>query len=142
MSNLLTIAYCSFGSKASSFGPGRWSLKRGFTVSRCKQINTIKPPIPTTSKKLTPSVYQPAFRVTENKSTMSFEYFAKFSKSTTSLNGPHQFSPAIGRFREVLLYFYVNEVITMFVSLTRCPYISRVYMGGMPCNMIKSDGSL
>ena len=51
----------------------------------------------------TTCLYRPAFRITEIKSAVSFLCRGKFYKSTTSLNGPHEFTTASDRFREVLL---------------------------------------
>ena len=54
----------------------------------------------------TPSLYRPAFHNSKIKSTEYSLYFGKSCNSTTSLNGPHEFTPAGGRFREFLLYYY------------------------------------
>ena len=55
----------------------------------------------------TTSLYRPAFNVTEIQSTVYTMYYGEFYKSTTSLNGPAEFTPANGRYREVLLYIFV-----------------------------------
>ena len=52
----------------------------------------------------TTSLHRPGFHITETKSTVSFLCCGRFSKSTTSLNGPCEFSTASGRLKEVLLY--------------------------------------
>ena len=58
----------------------------------------------------TPSLYQPAFHITEIKSC------GKFYKSTTSLNGPHEFTTVSGRFREVLLYTKTSQTGHLYRS--------------------------
>ena len=67
--------------------------------------NTAEPPISTASTD------RAAFHNT--KSTVYSLYFGKFYKSTTSLNGPHEFTAAGGRFREVLLY--IASQLTYFL---------------------------
>ena len=54
----------------------------------------------------TTSLYRPAFYITEIKSTVSFLCCGKIDKSTTSINGPHEFTTLSGQFKQVLLYLY------------------------------------
>ena len=65
----------------------------------------------------TPSLYRPAFHNTKIKSTIYSQYFGKFCKWATSLNGPHEFTATGGRFREVLLYF--GESLSSHLVLAR-----------------------
>ena len=53
------------------------------------------------------------------RSTATFLYVRNFYKLTTSLNGPHKSTLAIGRFRKVLyicIYIYIYIYIHIYVS--------------------------
>ena len=62
--------------------------------------------------KSTTSLYGLAFLATEIKSAVSFQCCGKFSKSTTSLNGPAEFTAVSGRLREVLLWYGFESPLT------------------------------
>ena len=57
------------------------------------------------------------FLVTEIESAVSFQCCGTFYKSTTSLNGPDEFTPMSDRLREVLLYYIFNLFMFMYVNI-------------------------
>ena len=69
----------------------------------------------------TSSRYGLAFLVTEIKSAVSFPGCGKFYKSTTSLNGPDEFSPVSGRLTEVVLYLLYGWLRSFDSELAAVP---------------------
>ena len=90
-------------------------------------IYTVKCPIPTTSTYRPLPYIDRLFYNTNIKSTIYSLYFGKFCKSTTSLNGPREFTHAGGRFTEVLLYIELGVFIDPCVWLTVGANILKLY---------------
>ena len=72
----------------------------------------------------TTSLYGPVFLVTEIKIAVSFQCFAKFYKSTTSLNGQGEFTTVSDGFREVYTVYKIQNKHNCYLYKCVCDKIT------------------